>query len=412
MASNKPAPEAPNRLDPAYGSDFGPGYGPGQGSGVGVAYGSDYATVGMTTVSGAGRGAAEPLDHGTGPDMAATATLPGSDFRIDGDRGPERGWDEWNPTEETVRPVRGKHRVAKQRNGLARSSAVLGVGVIAAVGAGGIASAQGKPAVSISLPDSVADNLPDAKSLPGVGAFLADESENDGAGAVTAPLTTAGITTAEAEQGTADAGEALRARILQQAEQQQAAADAEAREAQENAAAEKAAAEAKKQQDAAEAKAAAEKKKAQEKAKKKAEALRLAKLAASYALPTTSYTITSTYGQAGSMWSSGHHTGLDFAAPTGTPVKAVHGGTIKSAGWSGSYGYRTVLELEDGTEVWYCHQSSIGVGAGQKVSTGDTIGRVGATGNVTGPHLHLEIHTADGTGVDPMTWLRNKGLNI
>ncbi|MFF3733738.1 M23 family metallopeptidase [Streptomyces sp. NPDC002476] len=340
--------------------------------------------------------------------MAATATLPGAGLGVDG----ERGWDEWNPTEETVRPVRGRHRVAKQRNGLARSSAVLGVGVIAAVGAGGMASAQGKPPVSISLPDSIADNLPDAKSLPGVGALLSDKSEDDGAAPVTAPLTTAGITTAEAEQGTTDAGEALRARILQQAEQQQAAADAEAREAQEKAAAEKAAAEAKKQQDAAEAKAAAEKKKAEEEAKKKAEALRLAKLAASYAVPTTSYTITSTYGQAGTMWSSGHHTGLDFAAPTGTPVKAVHGGTIKSAGWSGSYGYRTVLELEDGTEIWYCHQSSIGVGVGQKVSTGDTIGRVGATGNVTGPHLHLEIHTADGTGVDPMGWLRSKGLNI
>lgn len=402
MASNKPAPEAPARLDSAYGSEFGTDFGPGYGAGPG--YGSDYGTAGMTTVSGT----ADRMDHGIGSDMAATATLPGADFGVDD----ERGWGEWNPTEETVRPVRGKHRVAKQRNGLARSSAVLGVGVIAAVGAGGMATAQGKPPVSISLPDSIADNLPDAKSLPGVGALLSDKSEDDGAAPATAPLTTAGITTAEAEQGTTDAGEALRARILQQAEQQQAAADAEAREAQEKAAAEKAAAEAKKQQDAAEVKAAAEKKKAEEEAKKKAEALRLAKLAASYAVPTTSYTITSTYGQAGTMWSSGHHTGLDFAAPTGTPVKAVHGGTIKSAGWSGSYGYRTVLELEDGTEVWYCHQSSIGVGVGQKVSTGDTIGRVGATGNVTGPHLHLEIHTADGTGVDPMGWLRSKGLNI
>ena len=84
------------------------------------------------------------------------------------------------------------------------------------------------------------------------------------------------------------------------------------------------------------------------------------------------------------MWSSGHHTGLDFAAPTGTPLKAVHSGTVKSAGWAGSYGYRTVLELDDGTEIWYCHQSSMNVTAGQKVTTGDAIGRVGATGNVTG----------------------------
>jgi murein DD-endopeptidase MepM/ murein hydrolase activator NlpD len=302
--------------------------------------------------------------------------------------------------------------VAKQR-GLARSSTVLGVGVIAAVGAGGMATAQSKPPVSISLPDSIADNLPDAKSLPGVGAFMSGDSGSDHETvAASSPLTSAGITAAEAEQGTTDAGEALRARILQQAEQQQAGADAEAKAAEEKAAVEAAAAQAAKQQSAAEAKAAAEKKAAEEAAKKKAEAERLAKLAASYSIPTSSYTITSTYGQAGSMWSSGHHTGLDFAAPTGTPVKAVHSGTVKSAGWSGSYGYRTVLELDDGTEIWYCHQSSMDVTAGQKVTTGETIGRVGATGNVTGPHLHLEVHTPDGTGVDPMSWLRGKGLTV
>ncbi|MEU8507656.1 M23 family metallopeptidase [Streptomyces brevispora] len=337
----------------------------------------------------------------------------GNGFRAD-DAEPDKAREEWNPTEESIRPVRGKHRVAKQRNGLARSSTVLGVGVIAAVGAGGMASAQSRPPVSISLPDAISDNLPEAKSLPGVGALFSGESEAEKAKTetVSAPLTTAGITTAEAEQGTTDAGEALRARILQQAEQQQDSADAEARAAEEKAAAEKASAEAKKQQDAAEAKVAAAKKKAAEEAKEKAEALRLAKLAASYAIPTSSYTITSTFGEAGSMWSSGYHTGLDFAAPTGTPIKAIHSGTIKSAGWSGSYGYRTVLELEDGTELWFCHQSSIGVGVGQKVTTGDTIGRVGATGNVTGPHLHLEVHTSDGAGIDPMSWLRARGLTV
>lgn len=172
-----------------------------------------------------------------------------------------------------------------------------------------------------------------------------------------------------------------------------------------------AASQAKKQQTAAEKEIAEAKAKAEKEAKAKAEAERLAKLAASYALPTSSYTITSTFGQAGSLWSSGQHTGLDFAAPTGTPVKAVHSGTVKSAGWSGSYGYRTVLELDDGTEIWYAHQSSMTVTAGQKVSTGEVIGRVGATGNVTGPHLHLEVHTAGGAGIDPMSWLNGKGIN-
>ncbi|WP_369383552.1 M23 family metallopeptidase [Streptomyces sp. cg36] len=329
-------------------------------------------------------------------------------------------WEEWNPTEESV-AVRGRHRVAKQRGGLARSSTVLGVGVIAAVGAGGMASAQTKPPVSISLPDSVADNLPDVKSLPGVGTLIADlagDDERDDTPAdradravAAAPLTMAGVFGADAEKGATGAGEALRARILQQAEHQQADAEAEARAVAQKAAAESAAREAKAASSAAEQKAAAEKKAAEEAAAKKAEEARLAELAKSFSLPVGSYTITSTFGEAGSMWSSGHHTGLDFAAPTGTPLKAIHGGTVKSAGWSGSYGYRTVIELSDGTELWYCHQSSIAVSAGQQVSTGDTIGRVGATGNVTGPHLHLEVHTPGGTGIDPMGWLRSKGLN-
>ncbi|MFE3524921.1 M23 family metallopeptidase [Streptomyces sp. NPDC059161] len=318
-------------------------------------------------------------------------------------------WEEWDPTAESIRPVRGRHRVAKQRGGLARSSTVLGVGVIAAVGAGGMATAQTKPPVSISLPDSLTKNLPDLGSLPGVGELVSHDApstpKTEAARAdqkiAASPLTMTGLSTAEAEQGATDAGEALRARILQQAEQQKAGAVAEAKAAAQKAAAEKAAAEAKAKQDAAAAKAAA----------KKAEEERLAKLAASFSLPVGSYTITSTFGEAGSMWASGHHTGLDFAAPTGTPIKAVHSGTVKSAGWAGAYGYRTVITLDDGSELWFCHQSSIAVSAGQKVATGDVIGRVGATGNVTGPHLHLEVHTPDGTGIDPMTWLQSKGLN-
>ncbi|WP_103534138.1 M23 family metallopeptidase [Streptomyces sp. SM11] len=332
-----------------------------------------------------------------------------SPFSADTFGGAERSLEEWNPTEESIRPVRGRHRVAKQR-GLARSSTVLGVGVIAAVGAGGMATAQDKAPVSISLPDSIADNLPDAKSLPGVGSLMSDEAESVPV-AASAPLTTAGLTTAEAEQGT-DAGEALRARILQQAEQQQAGADSEARAAAEKAAAEAAAAEAKKQQDEAEAEAAAKKKAAEEAERKKKEEERLAKLAASFSLPTFSYTITSTYGQSGALWSSGQHTGLDFAGSAGAPLKAVHSGTITSAGYSGSYGYRTVLQLEDGTEIWYAHQSSIEVSVGQKVTTGQTIGRMGDSGNVTGVHLHLEVHTAGGSAMDPMAWLNSKGLKV
>ena len=220
------------------------------------------------------------------------------------------------------------------------------------------------------------------------------------------------MTSEETAQGTSDAGEVLRARITAQAEWQQDQAESKVA-AEAAATAEKKVADAlAKAEKEAEVKAAAAKKKAEEEAEKKAEAERLAQLAKQYTLPTSSYTITSTFGQAGSLWSSGYHTGLDFAAPTGTLIKAVHSGTITEAGWAGSYGYRTILTLDDGTELWFCHQSSMSVSVGQKVSTGDVIGRVGATGNVTGAHLHLEVHSGGAdTGIDPMSWLRSKGLN-
>ncbi|MER6349533.1 M23 family metallopeptidase [Streptomyces sp. NPDC001595] len=325
---------------------------------------------------------------------------PADTFVYGGQRTEEGPWEEWNPTKESIRPVRGRHRVAKQRGGgLARSSTVLGVGVIAAVGAGGMATAQtGKPPVSISMPD-----------LPNVGSLISDEPEPEAETTAT-PLSSVGVTETETAQGTTDAGEALRARIMAQAEQQQDQVESKAA-AEALAAAEKAAAEAAaKAEKEAEAEAAAAKKAAEEEARKKAEAERLAELAKQFTLPTSSYTLTSTYGQAGSMWSSGYHTGLDFAAPTGTLIKAVHTGTITQAGWDGSYGYKTVLTLDDGTEILYAHQSSINVSVGQKVNTGDVIGRVGATGNVTGPHLHLEVHTGDGGALDPMAWLQSKGL--
>ncbi|EST28315.1 M23 family metallopeptidase [Streptomyces roseochromogenus] len=310
-------------------------------------------------------------------------------------RGEEGPWEEWNPTEESLTTVRGRHRVAKQRGGFARSSTVLGVGVMAAVGAGGMASANtGKPPVSISLPDSVTH-------------FFGDDSSHQ---ATATGLSKVGVTSESADSG--DAGEALRNRIMAQAEQQQSKADSKATAAALAAAEKQTAAAAAKAEKEAAAKAADAQAKAEADAKKAAEAKRLAELAKQYTLPVVSYTITGTFGQPGAMWSSGYHTGLDFAAPTGTLIKAIHGGTITEAGWAGAYGYRTVLTLDDGTELWFCHQSSINVSVGQKVSTGDVIGRIGATGNVTGPHLHLEVHpNGQASAIDPAPWLRDKGLN-
>ncbi|MFF0013035.1 M23 family metallopeptidase [Streptomyces sp. NPDC005374] len=310
---------------------------------------------------------------------------------------------EWNPTAESLAPVRGRHRVSKQRGGgFARSSTVLGVGVIAAVSAGGMASANtGKPPVSISIPD-----------LPSVGSLISDDSGSSADD--TSAFSSVGAPSTETAKSSSasDAGEALRSRILAQAETQQDQIDSKAAKAVADAAQKESDALAAKAEKEAQEKATAAKKKAEEEAAKKAETARLAELAKQFTLPTSSYTITGTFGQAGSLWSSGYHTGLDFAAPTGTLIKAIHSGTVTEAGWAGSYGYRTILTLDDGTELWFCHQSSISVSVGQKVATGDVIGRVGATGNVTGAHLHLEVHPGGAaTGIDPMAWLRSKGLN-
>ena len=129
-------------------------------------------------------------------------------------------------------------------------------------------------------------------------------------------------------------------------------------------------------------------------------------------LPVTRgvYHLTSRFGDCSGLWAH-CHTGLDFAAPTGTPIHAIAAGVISSTGYDGSYGNKTVETLGDGTELWYAHQSAFGVTTGQKVLAGQVIGRVGATGNVTGPHVHLEVRPGAGDPVDPYQALVARGLH-
>ena len=129
-----------------------------------------------------------------------------------------------------------------------------------------------------------------------------------------------------------------------------------------------------------------------------------------WVLPVTGYRLTARFGEASSLWSSGSHTGLDFAGPSGTPIKALAAGTVTSAGYDGSYGYRTIIKLLDGTVIWYCHQSRITVKAGDKVNPGDLTGYTGSTGNVTGAHLHLEVRPGGGRPVDPEAALLKHGV--
>lgn len=119
-------------------------------------------------------------------------------------------------------------------------------------------------------------------------------------------------------------------------------------------------------------------------------------------LPTTNYVLTGRFGQASSHWAT-VHTGLDFAAPTGSPIYAVANGVITDTGRAGPYGNLTIETLTDGsgTEIYYAHQSAINVKIGQTVTGGQMIGRVGATGNTTGPHVHIEVRPGGGDPVNP-----------
>ena len=121
------------------------------------------------------------------------------------------------------------------------------------------------------------------------------------------------------------------------------------------------------------------------------------------------YRLTAHFGQYG-LWSS-MHTGLDFAGPTGTEIDAVANGTITEVGWAGAYGNRTIQTLDDGTEIWYCHQSAVNVSVGDVVRGGEAIGRIGSTGHTTGPHLHLEVRPGGGDPIDPFTALVYHGLH-
>ncbi|MFD5233468.1 peptidoglycan DD-metalloendopeptidase family protein [Streptomyces qaidamensis] len=136
--------------------------------------------------------------------------------------------------------------------------------------------------------------------------------------------------------------------------------------------------------------------------------------AGGYTLPVDGATVGTPYRMSGSMWSSGYHTGVDFVVPTGTSLKAVGAGTVVSAGWGGAYGNQVVIKLNDGHYAQYAHLSQLSVSAGQTVTAGQQVGLSGATGNVTGPHLHFEIRTTPdyGSDVDPVAFLRSHGVSV
>jgi murein DD-endopeptidase MepM/ murein hydrolase activator NlpD len=97
------------------------------------------------------------------------------------------------------------------------------------------------------------------------------------------------------------------------------------------------------------------------------------------------------------------HTGVDYAAPRGTPIMAAGNGIVEKAGWSSGYGQFTLVKHTNGYETAYGHQSLIakGIVPGARVHQGQIIGYVGSTGLSTGPHLHFEVRV-NGSPVDPL----------
>jgi murein DD-endopeptidase MepM/ murein hydrolase activator NlpD len=121
--------------------------------------------------------------------------------------------------------------------------------------------------------------------------------------------------------------------------------------------------------------------------------------------------ISTAYKQPG-PWVAGYHTGVDFAVPTGTSVKAITSGTVVSAKPDGAYGNAVVIQHDDGCYSLYAHLSKTLVGPGDKTKAGQEIGLSGNTGNSTGPHLHLEVRTSNSydAHIDPIAYLRS--LNV
>ena len=118
--------------------------------------------------------------------------------------------------------------------------------------------------------------------------------------------------------------------------------------------------------------------------------------------PLEKYVITSRFGKR----SNGIHTGLDFNAVQGTPIKAAASGTVIYSGYKGSYGNLVIIDHGNDFQTWYAQCSKLHVEVNQEVNQGEIIAEVGSTGNSTGPHLHFETRN-NNTPVNPQKILKN-----
>jgi murein DD-endopeptidase MepM/ murein hydrolase activator NlpD len=112
----------------------------------------------------------------------------------------------------------------------------------------------------------------------------------------------------------------------------------------------------------------------------------------------------------GSRWGTSHQ-GIDIAGPIGTPIYALTDAVVEEAGPATGFGLWVVLRHTDGTQSVYGHVNRMFVDVGDEVEAGEEIAEIGNRGYSTGPHLHLEIWSADGTKINPTTWMRKRGID-
>ena len=144
-----------------------------------------------------------------------------------------------------------------------------------------------------------------------------------------------------------------------------------------------------------------------------AEAARLAAIEAARpktVMPVNGAILTSGFGP---RWGT-YHYGIDLAAPMHTPEYAAADGVVLRAGSASGFGLAVYILHENGDVTVYGHMDEILVSPGDYVQAGDTIALLGNTGQSTGPHLHFEVHKGGegGTKVDPIGWLRDRGVDI
>ncbi|MGO0713200.1 phage tail tape measure protein [Bacillus subtilis] len=133
---------------------------------------------------------------------------------------------------------------------------------------------------------------------------------------------------------------------------------------------------------------------------------------ASYYTNNSAFRVSSKYGQQESGLRSSPHKGTDFAAKAGTAIKSLQSGKVQIAGYSKTAGNWVVIKQDDGTVAKYMHMlNTPSVKTGQSVKAGQTIGKVGSTGNSTGNHLHLQIEQ-NGKTIDPEKYMQGIGTSI